>query len=132
MASIAAVTQTGSSLLTVVSWAALALALAGALAISGDIAVAGYRQRMGVMNLVWPITALYWGPVAVWFYFRRGQRSSRRWEREHGDEVPESSGEEGEPDSFSYFRPSQLATGLVLHRVGSRTVLVVKRMKEEL
>jgi hypothetical protein len=25
----------------------------------------GYRQRMAVMDAVWPITALYFGPVAV-------------------------------------------------------------------
>jgi hypothetical protein len=33
---------------------------------------------MGVMNLVHPITALYWGPVWLWAYFRHGRRSGRR------------------------------------------------------
>jgi hypothetical protein len=64
---LAAATQTGSTTWLVVAWIALAIASASALAIAWDIVIAGYRQHMGVMNLVWPITALYWGPVAVWF-----------------------------------------------------------------
>ena len=39
-----------------------------------DIFVRGHRQRMGVMNAVYPITALYLGPFAVWLY--------RRWRRQ--------------------------------------------------
>lgn len=27
------------------------------------------RQKMAVMNAVWPVTALYWGPMAVWGYY---------------------------------------------------------------
>jgi hypothetical protein len=30
-------------------------------------------QSMAVMNPVWPITALYFGPLAVWFYYRYGR-----------------------------------------------------------
>jgi hypothetical protein len=51
-------------------------AFASALVIVVDIYVRGYRQKMAVMDLVYPITALYWGPVALWFYFRHGRRSS--------------------------------------------------------
>lgn len=29
-----------------------------------------HRQKMWVMHLVWPITALYFGPVALWMYIR--------------------------------------------------------------
>lgn len=45
-------------------------------AIAIDIAL-GRRQSMAIMNVVWPVTALYFGPVAVWYYFtwaRAGQR----------------------------------------------------------
>ncbi|MEJ2672448.1 MAG: DUF4396 domain-containing protein [Deltaproteobacteria bacterium] len=34
---------------------------------------AGHRQHMWIMNLVWPITALYAGPLALWAYFRVGR-----------------------------------------------------------
>jgi Domain of unknown function (DUF4396) len=30
--------------------------------------VAGRRQKMPVMNYVWPIAALYFGPIALWAY----------------------------------------------------------------
>lgn len=30
----------------------------------------GHQQRMWIMRFVWPVSALYWGPVAVWLYFR--------------------------------------------------------------
>ena len=29
-------------------------------------------QKIEIMNFVWPITALYFGPVALWGYFRSG------------------------------------------------------------
>jgi hypothetical protein len=78
-------TQTGSTTWIVIGWIALAIGFASAGAIAWDIFVAGYRQQMAIMNAVWPITALYFGPVAVWFYFRRGRHNSHRWAREHGD-----------------------------------------------
>ena len=33
-------------------------------------------QNMWIMNVVWPITALYSGPLALWFYFKFGRFSS--------------------------------------------------------
>ena len=32
--------------------------------------VISHRQKMWIMNAVWPITGLYFGPVAVWLYYR--------------------------------------------------------------
>jgi hypothetical protein len=61
-----------------VAWAALAVGFASALAIGADIALLGNRQHMAIMNLVFPLTALYMGPVAVWAYFTRGRRMSRK------------------------------------------------------
>ena len=59
-----------------------------ALAIGLDILVRGYRQRMAVMEAVWPITALYFGPAAVWMYVRYGRPQSSRWLTEHGRDRP--------------------------------------------
>jgi hypothetical protein len=33
-------------------------------------------QRMAVMNVVWPITALYLGPIAIWWYWTLARRAS--------------------------------------------------------
>lgn len=57
------------------AWLSLSLAFASA-AILVDVYIRGYRQKMAIMNLVYPITALYWGPVALWFYVRHGRRQS--------------------------------------------------------
>lgn len=37
----------------------------------------GHRQRMMVMNVVWPITALYLGPIALWAYWYMSRTTSR-------------------------------------------------------
>ncbi|HEU4973566.1 MAG TPA: DUF4396 domain-containing protein [Baekduia sp.] len=98
---LAAQTQTGSTGWIVVGWVALAVAFACAGAIAWDIAGRGYRQHMGIMNLVWPITALYWGPVAVWGYFTRGRRMSMRWADEHDMDLDEMmSGDRDDPPLF--------------------------------
>lgn len=64
--------------LMVVSWIALALGFGSALVILVDEFMFGHRQHMAVMNLVHPITALYWGPVWLGVYFRNGRKSSHK------------------------------------------------------
>ena len=64
--------------LMVVSWIALALGFGSALVILVDEFLLGHRQHMAIMNLVHPITALYWGPVWLWGYFRNGRKSSHK------------------------------------------------------
>jgi hypothetical protein len=44
---------------------------------------------MGVMNLVHPITALYWGPVWLVAYFARGRRMSRKVVHERAERLEE-------------------------------------------
>ena len=51
--------------LTALSWAALALAFGSAGWIILDVYGCGYRQQMGIMEVVWPVTALCLGPVAA-------------------------------------------------------------------
>jgi hypothetical protein len=34
-------------------------------------------QHMAVMNVVWPVTALYGGVLALWFYFRHGRAAAK-------------------------------------------------------
>lgn len=67
--------------LTYISWASLTLSFLCASWIVFDIA-RGYRQRMGIMNIVWPMTALYAGPLAVWSYLHVGRLRTARGQRE--------------------------------------------------
>lgn len=71
--------------LTALAWAALAVAFAGAGWILLDIYGRGYRQQMGVMEAVWPVTALYFGPAAVAAYRAWGRPRTHRRQREHGE-----------------------------------------------
>ena len=54
----------------------LVVAAACALTIAFDIFVLGHRQRMRVMEVVWPVTALYLGPLAVVAYGAWGRPAS--------------------------------------------------------
>jgi hypothetical protein len=76
-----------------VSIVALAVAAISAIVILFDI-VTGHRQHMWIMNLVWPITALWAGPIALWAYFRIGRLSTHqamREAKERGDGPPSKS-----------------------------------------
>lgn len=70
--------------LTVLAWAALALAFVSAGEIAYDIIGRGYRQKMRVMEVVWPVTALYFGPVAAWAYRKFGRPKTSKWLAERG------------------------------------------------
>jgi hypothetical protein len=63
--------------LTVVAWVYLSVCFCCAGIITYDIAVDHRRQPMGVMNFVYPITALYFGPFALAFYWRWGRAVPR-------------------------------------------------------
>ena len=54
--------------LTALSWAAPAAAFASTALITYDMYGRGYRQPMTVMEAVWPVTGLYFGPAAVAAY----------------------------------------------------------------
>jgi len=76
--------------LVVVSWIGIAVGVASALVVVADIA-AGHRQHMWIMEIVWPLTALYAGPLGLWAYFRIGRLSTRRAVRaakQAGEEPP--------------------------------------------
>ena len=59
--------------LTVVAWLYLGICFCCAGIIACDIAFNRRRQPMGVMNFVFPITALYFGPLALALYWRWGR-----------------------------------------------------------
>src|SRR5919109_1554148 len=63
--------------LTVTAWVYLSVFFCCAGIISYDIVFNHRRQPMGVMNFVFPITALYFGPFAVALYWRWGRAAAR-------------------------------------------------------
>jgi hypothetical protein len=63
--------------LTVIAWAYLSACFACAGIISYDIVFNHRRQPMGVMNFVFPITALYFGPFVLALYWRWGRAAAR-------------------------------------------------------
>lgn len=64
-------------MLYAVAVASLVVAALCALVIVADL-IAGNEQHMAIMNVVWPISALYAGPIALWAYFRVGRERSKR------------------------------------------------------
>ena len=62
-------------ILTFIAWISLGIAFFCALVIAID--EIRYPQRMWIMNLVWPITALYLSVFALWGYFRIGRRMTK-------------------------------------------------------
>lgn len=65
--------------LTFLAEASLTLGFLCALVIVVDL-LTGHPQKMAVMNVTWPITALYFGPLALWAYYAFG-----RTKKQEGD-----------------------------------------------
>lgn len=59
----------------------IAIGILSAFIITIDLA-AGNTQKMWIMNAVWPITALYSGPLGLWFYYAVGRLSSKKERRD--------------------------------------------------
>jgi hypothetical protein len=77
------------------AWAYLSLSfLCGAIIIADEFL---HPQKMAIMNLVWPITALYWGPVALWAYLKKG----RMMTKEHQQQSRQGSEDELTPAQIS-------------------------------
>jgi hypothetical protein len=84
----------------------LSLAMAGVcvLVIIIDIFM-GHKQHMWIMNVVWPLTALYFGPVALWAYFKWGRLSTH-----HGMMVAKKRSEEMPGQKKPFWQMCSIAT----------------------
>jgi hypothetical protein len=58
------------------AWGYLAICFACAATIVFD--EIRHPQHMWIMNVVWPINAFYWGPIALWIYYSWGTLSTKR------------------------------------------------------
>ena len=68
-------------------WTALAVGGACAFVLLCDIALRGYHQRSAAMDVVWPLTALYLGPLGAWLYLRHARPATARWVSRHPEDV---------------------------------------------
>jgi hypothetical protein len=59
----------------------VAISALAALWITADLR--RHPQAMWIMNLVWPLTALYTGPLGLWAYYAIGRRSARDMHQRH-------------------------------------------------
>jgi hypothetical protein len=66
--------------LVFIAWISIAIAFVCALVIVAD--ELRHPQSMSVMNIVWPVTALYLSLFALWAYFTLGRRHTKRSMRE--------------------------------------------------
>lgn len=67
------------------------LALAGLCSLIIGVDLLKHPQKMWIMNVVWPVTALYGGPIALIAYYKVGRLSSKQSvmaAKEKGEETP--------------------------------------------
>lgn len=81
--------------LTIIAWISIAAAFISAATILYDIYVRALRQHVRVMEAVWPLTALYLGPLGLLAYARIG--------RPRRPPTADPRGGEGEPDWHGVF-----------------------------
>ena len=74
-------------MLHVVALFSLFLAILSSIVISIDEAL--NPQPMWIMNVVWPATALYFGPLALFFYFRVGRKKRGQLEGSSREQIQE-------------------------------------------
>ena len=71
--------------LQILSWVALTAGLTSAAVIVVDESVLRYRQPIRILEVVWPVTALYFGPETIAAYREWGRPQSLRWRERHGN-----------------------------------------------
>lgn len=62
-------------MLNLIAWLSLGLAFLCAMVIAID--EVRHPQKMWIMNVVWPVTALYFSVFALWAYFHAGRRMTQ-------------------------------------------------------
>ena len=79
-------------LMTIPVWlsslAAFSVLLSVLCAVAIVLDLARRPQRMKIMNVVWPVTALWAGPLGLFAYFRWGRAGSQAAARAGGEQSP--------------------------------------------
>lgn len=98
------------------AWAFLVLALVSAVVISLDVVVTGRPQHSRAMAVVWPVSALYLGPVALVAY--------RRWGRTRAGTVGDGAAETARSSSTLSMGLPGGAASVIAHLVGVPLVVL--------
>ena len=81
--------------------AIVSLVLAGLCALVIAVDEFAHPQKMWIMNIVWPINALYFGPIGLWAYYAIGRKSTKahqeQMQQQMQHEHPGKDKEEDEP-----------------------------------
>lgn len=72
----AAFIKTYTMSINTIAYISFAFSIICSLAILVD--VIRFPQKMWIMDIVWPITALYSGPLGLWAYYAIGRKSSKK------------------------------------------------------
>ena len=98
------------SLFAAVAWCSIGLAVASAVVIA--VHELRHPQKMWIMNVVWPATALYGSVFALWGYWKLGRRSAKDHTEAH------AMGNSGE-----HTWPSAAQTGIAVSHCGAGCAL---------
>lgn len=99
----------GKFMLETIGWVSIVVAFFCAIWIA--VETARRPQAMGVMNVVWPVSGLYFSVVAVWAYYRLGRAKTAMAMGEmhhHGDHGEHGSGHGAEHGRLTW---GQVAVG---------------------
>lgn len=105
-------------MLTILAWISLGIAFACAVVIAGD--EVKHPQKMWIMNIVWPVTALYFSVFALWAYFRVGRGMTQEAMRSMPQEEMKEHQKQQEQAKRS---PSWMQTALADSHCGAGCVL---------
>lgn len=105
-------------MLTILAWISLGIAFACAVVIAGD--EVKHPQKMWIMNIVWPVTALYFSVFALWAYFRGGRGMTQEAMRSMPQEEMKEHQKQQEQAKRS---PSWMQTALADSHCGAGCVL---------
>jgi len=90
-------------MLETISWISLGIAFLCAIIIAVD--VIRHPQTMGVMDVVWPVTALYGSVFALWGYFHIGRRKAQDAQQQ----ISKEDQQENVKNANEHPKPSQIA-----------------------
>ncbi len=87
--------------LETLSIVALVASFISSLIVLADILL-GRRQKMAIMNVVWPLTGLYLGPVGLWAYWVMGRPMAMSHDKEQGDQHEHGGDDQGEGEEHEH------------------------------
>ncbi|WP_082235334.1 DUF4396 domain-containing protein [Halobacillus massiliensis] len=67
-------------MLEIISWIALGIGFISFIVVLAD--VIKHPQMMAVMNIVWPINSLFFGPINIWAYYKWGRIKAKNLDNE--------------------------------------------------